>query len=127
MERTSRSKCATVNKLDAPIHLGDNWLAKKLTERTSGPLAPVRYAALEARFSWPDVAWKALIAKAPASWNLYREKLQLEGHETMRMLGAYLGLRQVFKDYSRFAAPVSPTTSILPYYAKVSASLGASV
>ena len=42
----------------------------------------------------------------------------------MQMLGAYLGLRQVFADYSRFSAPAYPTTSILPYYAKVSASLG---
>ncbi len=43
------------------------------------------------------------------------------------MLGAYLGLRQVFADYSRFSAPQYPTTSIMPYYAKVGASLGAAV
>src|SRR5262245_28291785 len=123
----TRSTYRAVIALDAPIHLGDNWLAKKLTERADAQLAPVRYASLEARFGWPEAAWKALVAKAPSSWNLYREKFQLEGHETMQMLGAYLGLRQVFSDYSRFAAPVSPTTSILPYYAKVGASLGASV
>jgi pimeloyl-ACP methyl ester carboxylesterase len=122
---TRPTYCAVVS-LDAPIHLGDNWLAKKLTERAAA-LGPVRYASLEARFGWPEAAWNALVAKAPASWSLDREKFQSEGHETMQMLGAYLGLRQVFKDYSRFAAPVSPTTSILPYYAKVGASLGASV
>jgi hypothetical protein len=33
----------------------------------------------------------------------------------------------VFSDYSKFTAPESPTASILPYYAKVSASLGATV
>jgi hypothetical protein len=122
----TRPTYRAVVSLDAPIHLGDNWLANKLTERAAA-LGPVRYASLEARFGWPEAAWNALVAKAPASWNLYREKFQSEGHETMQMLGAYLGLRQVFKDYSRFAAPVSPTTSILPYYAKVGASLGASV
>ena len=123
----TRPTYRAVISLDAPVHLGENWLAKKLRGRVDAPLPSVRYASLEARFSWPDAEWKALVAKAPASWILYREKLQLEGHETMQMLGAYLGLRQVFSDYSRFAAPVSPTTSILPYYAKVGASLGASV
>jgi hypothetical protein len=39
----------------------------------------------------------------------------------------YLGLREVFRDYSMLAAPTSPTTSILPYYRQVSADLGASV
>src|SRR5215813_1626122 len=123
----TRPTYRAVVSLDAPVHLDNNWLAKKLTERAAAPFAPVRYASLEAKFGWLDAAWNALVAKAPASWSLYREKFKLEGHETMQMLGAYLGLRQVFKDYSRFAAPESPTTSILPYYAKVGASLGASV
>jgi len=87
----------------------------------------VRYASLEAKFGWPEDEWKKLVAAAPASWKLYREKFQLEGHESMQMLGAYLGLRQVFSDYSRFSSPLRPTTSILPHYAKVSASLGAPV
>jgi predicted alpha/beta superfamily hydrolase len=123
----TRSTYSAVVSLDAPIHLGDNWLAKKLTERAAAASLPVRYASLEAQYGWPDEAWKILVAKAPASWKLYREKFRQEGHETMQMLGAYLGLRQVFSDYSRFAAPPWPTTSILPYYAKVSASLGAPV
>jgi hypothetical protein len=38
-----------------------------------------------------------------------------------------VGLRQVFSDYSRFSTPEAPTTSILPYYQKVSDSLGANV
>jgi len=123
---TRSTYCAVVS-LDAPIHLGDNWPARKLTERASASSTPVRYASLEAKYGWPDEAWKVLVARAPASWKLYREKFQLEGHETMQMLGAYLGLRQVFSDYSRFSAPPWPTTSILPYYAKVGASLGAPV
>ena len=45
----------------------------------------------------------------------------------MFLLAAYLGLRDVFSDYSRLSAPESPTSRILPYYATVSASLGASL
>lgn len=123
----TRSTYRSVVSLDTPIHLGDNWLAKKLTARSAASQTPLRYASLEAKFGWPEEAWKTLVAGAPASWKLYREKFQLEGHETMQMLGAYLGLRQVFSDYSRFSAPETPTTSILPYYAKVSAALGATV
>jgi hypothetical protein len=123
----TRSTYRAVVCLDAPIHLGENWLAKKLIARASTEGVPVRYASLEARFGWPDTTWKTLVAGAPASWKLYREKFQLEGHETMQMLGAYLGLRQVFSDYSRLTAPQVPTTSILPYYAKVSASLDATI
>jgi predicted alpha/beta superfamily hydrolase len=123
---TRSTYCAVVS-LDAPIHLGENWLAKKLAARSADLKTALRYASLEAKFGWPDEAWKTLVAGAPSSWKLYREKFQLEGHETMQMLGAYLGLRQVFSDYSRFSAPETPTTSILPYYSKVSASLGATV
>ncbi len=122
---TRSTYCAVVS-LDAPIHLDENWLANKLIARTA-TTSPVRYASLEAKFGWPEEPWKMLTAKAPATWKLYREKFQLEGHETMQMLGTYLGLRQVFSDYSRFSAPEFPTTSILPYYTKVSASLGANV
>jgi hypothetical protein len=39
----------------------------------------------------------------------------------------YLGLREAFADYSTLAAPVAPTTSILPYYATVGEALGAPV
>lgn len=123
---TRATYCAVV-ALDAPIHLGNNWLAKKLIARKAAGSTPVRYASLEARFGWPEEEWKTLVAGAPAAWKIYREKLPLEGHETMQMLGAYLGLRQMFSDYSRFSAPEAPTTSILPYYTKVSAALGATV
>jgi len=112
----TRSTYSAVVSLDAPVNLGDNWLAKKLIARAGRGGSPVRYASLEAKFGWPDASWQTLLSTAPTSWKLYREKLQLEGHETMQMLGAYLGLRQVFSDYSRFSAPQSPTTSILPYY-----------
>jgi hypothetical protein len=123
----TRSTYCAVVALDAPIHLDDNWLAKKLIAREATASPPVRYASLEAQFGWPEAAWKTLVAKAPASWKLYREKSQLEGHETLQMLGAYLGLRQVFSDYSRLSTPQAGAMSVLPYYAKVGASLGAAV
>ena len=123
----TRSNYSAVVALDAPIHLDENWLARKLIARAGQSGRPVRYASLEAKFGWPDASWKQLVATAPQSWKLYREKTQLEGHETLQMIGAYIGLRQVFSDYSRFSAPEAPTTSILPYYATVSASLGAPV
>lgn len=123
----TRSIYRAVVSLDAPINLGDNWLARKLIARASSSVDPVRYASLEVKFGWPEASWKTLIAGAPPSWKLYREKFQLEGHETINMLGAYIGLRQVFSDYSRLSAPGVPTTSILPYYTRVSSSFGAQI
>jgi len=123
----TRSTYVAVVSIDAPVHLGDNWLAKKLIRHASAAGRPVRYASLEAKFGWPEAEWKKLVAAAPASWKLYREKFQLEGHETLQMIGSYIGLRQLFSDYSRFSSPEAPTTSILPYYRKVNESLGANV
>lgn len=124
----TRSTYRAVISLDAPIHFGDNWLAKKLTARAAAPLVPVRYISLEARFGWPDEEWKTLVAAAPSSWKLYRERFwPKEAHESIQMIGAYIGLREAFSDYSMLAAPKAPTTSILPYYTKVGASLGDTV
>jgi hypothetical protein len=81
----------------------------------------------EARFGWSDATWNALTAKAPAAWRLHRAKLPLESHESMPMLGMYLGLRELYRDYSMLGASSAPTTSILPYYTKVGTALGATV
>ncbi len=124
----TRSTYRAVVALDTPIHLGENWLAHKLTERAKAAPAPLRYVSLEARFGWRDEEWKTLVAAAPASWKLYRESFKpKESHESIAMIGMYLGLREAYSDYSMLAAPVAPTTSILPYYKKVSDSLGAPV
>ena len=123
----TRSTFCAVVSLDAPVHLEENWLAKKLIARASQGGKPVRYASLEAKFGWPEQSWKTLVNSAPSTWKLYREKLPLEGHETMQMVGAYIGLRQLFRDYSRLVGAEPPTTSILPYYKKVSESFGAEV
>lgn len=124
----TRSTYRTVVAIDTPIHLGENWLAKKLTERAKSPVVPLRYVSLEARFGWPEDAWKSLVTAAPASWKLYREQFKpRESHESVVMLAMYIGLREAFSDYSMLAAPISPTTSILTNYSKVGASLGATV
>jgi pimeloyl-ACP methyl ester carboxylesterase len=123
----TRTTYACVIALDTPTHLGGNWLVKKLVQRARSATGPLRYASYEARFGWTDITWKELTASAPPTWRLHREKLARENHESMPLLGMYLGLREVFSDYSMLAAPVAPTTSILPYYAKVSESLGAPV
>ena len=122
----TRPAFAVVISLDAPIALDDNWLAMRLRERAR-KTSPLRYATLEAKFGWPEAEWKELTASAPTTWRLFREKLPLEGHETVQMVGAYTGLRQLFGDYSRLSAPMAPTASILPYYETVSASLGSAV
>ena len=124
----TRSTFRTIVALDTPIHLGEAWLAKKLTDRAKAAPTPLRYVSLEARFGWPDDAWNQLVAAAPVSWKLHRERLRpRESHESMGMIGMYLGLREAFSDYSMLAAPVAPTTSILPYYTRISAALGAGV
>jgi hypothetical protein len=135
----TRPAWRAVIALDTPVHLGQNWLAERLTAAAQQSRAgeaeglpdvgrpPLRYVALEARFAWPDAAWNALVAAAPPSWRLHRETLARESHESMFLLGAYLGLREAFADYSMLAAPVAPTTSILPYYDQLATSLGAPV
>lgn len=124
----TRSTYRTVISLDAPIYFDDNWLAKKLLARAAAPLIPLRYVSLEARFGWPDPAWNALVAAAPANWRLYRESFRPEeSHESIYLIGAYTGLREAFSDYSMLAAPPTPTSAVLPYYAKIDSSLGASV
>jgi len=123
----TRSAFHAVVAIDTPTELGENWLAKKLTARAAASPAPLRYASYEVRFGWRDETWQKLVAAAPPSWRLHRERLAKESHESAGMLGMYLGLREVFSDYSMLAAPVAPTTSILPYYAKISSRFGAPV
>ena len=123
----SRPTFRAVVALDTPIELGDRWLVQRLLERAARDTTPLRFAALDARFSWPTDAWSRLVAAAPRGWSLSHEHLANESHTSMPFLGAYLALRQTFADYSAIAAPKTPTTSILPYYATVSAALGAAV
>jgi len=120
----TRSTYRAVIAIDAPIGLGQSWLAQKLTARAGASPPPLRYVSYEAKFGWPDEAWQTLVATAPQSWKLRRESLRLEGHETLYMLGAYLGLREVFSDYSRLVAQEKPAATVLPYYAALSAALG---
>jgi len=112
--------------LDTPTQLGDGWLGKKLLQRAKAkPTPPLRFVSMNARFGWKDEMWKSIAAAAPPSWMLHNETLAQESHNSMRFLGAYLGLRELFRDYSMFAAPAAPTTSILPAYEKLASSYGA--
>ena len=124
----TRATYRAVIAIDTPTHLDDDWLVKKLLARAKATPTPLRYVSLETRFGWEDEAWKTLVAAAPATWKLYRESFKpKESHESIGMIAMYLGLREAFSDYSMLAAPVSPTTSILPYYAKIGAAFGAAV
>lgn len=111
--------------LDTPAHLGDGWLASRLAERAAGRESALRYASVEARFGWPDVYWTRVTDAAPASWMLHRERLEGETHESMTLLGAYLGLRRLFADYSIVAAPAAPAGSVIEYYAALTDAYGA--
>lgn len=121
----TRPSFREVVAIDTPMFLGDNWLVSRLMTRVRASRnTPLHYVSLEARFGWSDETWKALVDSAPASWTLNRQKLEHESHESMGMLASYLGLREVFADYSRIVAPVAPTTSILPYYARLDSTYG---
>jgi hypothetical protein len=121
----TRSTYRAVIAIDAPIALGENWLAQKLIGRAAAAPTPLRYVSLESRFGWPDASWRTLVATAPTAWMLHRETLRLEGHETLYMLGAYLGLREVFSDYSRLVAQEKPAAEVLAYYSALETSFGA--
>jgi hypothetical protein len=121
----TRSTYRAVIAIDAPVSLGENWLAQKLIGRAAAAPTPLRYVSFESRFGWPDASWRTLVATAPSIWKLRREALRLEGHETLYMLGAYLGLREVFSDYSRLAVQEKPAADVLPYYAALASSFGA--
>lgn len=113
--------------IDTPIQLDDNFLPKRLQAAAATRNEPLRYVSFEARFGWTDKGWKELTAAAPTRWQLYREHLADETHESMVMLASYLGLRAIYKDYAQTSAPTAPTTSILAYYDGVSIALGARV
>lgn len=95
--------------IDAPIHLGDHWLAERLVERARrGGAEPVRYVSLEARLGWDDRRWEELVAAAPSGWVLEREELTGESHESVGFLAMYEGLKLAFLDYSIVGAPIPP-------------------
>ena len=111
--------------IDTPTNLDRGWLADRFIERAArAPVRFLRYASLESRFGWSDDHWAALLAAAPATWKLYREKLDHETHNSMKLLATYVGLREVFADYSMLAAPDSPTSAALEHYRKYNEASG---
>jgi hypothetical protein len=113
--------------LDGPTHLGDNWLADRLTESARRSSEQLRYVSLESVFGWNDSLWTRLTAAAPKSWTLYRQKLDHESHVSMPFVGMYLGLRTLFQDYAIRSAPQSPTASTLAWYRGLEKLYGAPV
>ncbi len=114
--------------LDTPAQLEDGWLAKKFQQRAASRNAmPLHFAAIDALYGWKDEAWRQVTSNAPSTWNLYREHVPHESHTSMQFIGAYIGLRELFRDYSMLAAPDWPTTSILPSYDKLTPSYGAAM
>lgn len=123
----TRPAFRAVIAIDAPTHHDDDWLARQLITRVKSSKVGVRYVSIESRFGWSERNWQALEAAAPKSWKLTRIPLQHESHESMGMLGMYLGLREAYADYSVVQAPMLFTTQVLPWYDTVSASLGTRV
>jgi pimeloyl-ACP methyl ester carboxylesterase len=113
--------------LDGPTHLGDNWLADRLTEGARHATGNLRYVSIESVFGWNDSLWTTLTSAAPKSWRLYRQKLDHESHVSMPFLGIYLGLRTLFQDYAIRSAPQSPTASTLAWYHHLDTLYGAPV
>ncbi|MBX3174493.1 MAG: alpha/beta fold hydrolase [Gemmatimonadaceae bacterium] len=95
----TRARFDVVLSLDAPVSLQEGWLVNRLTEAANESERPLRYATIGARFEWPDDGWDSLTKVAPKGWQLLRRHLPEERHQTMTMLGSYLGLRDVFADH----------------------------
>jgi hypothetical protein len=118
-----------VVSIDAPIWVGDNWLARRLLESARMPVpTALRYVSLETRFGWPDSLWNALEAVAPATWRIKREVLEGESHESMGFLAMYEGLKHAFADYSIVGAPLVPratATAAFNHYRGIESELGA--
>jgi len=127
----TRPAFRAVIAIDTPTMFEDDWLPKKLIAHAtasarSKPPTPLRYVSYESRYGWSDENWRALTTAAPRSWILQREHLRLENHTTIPMLAMYLGLREVFRDYSRLSAPKDPDRAVA-YYDSVGTALGARV
>ncbi len=113
----TRAPFRFVLALDTPAHLDNGWLGERLIERTRRSSEPhLRYVSYNARFGWPTNTWARVQAAAPQSWRLFEEKLTDETHESMTLLGAYLGLRRLFDDYASRSAPTAPASSTLAHY-----------
>ena len=90
-----------VLSLDAPVHLGDGAVARRLLALTEAAVSrPVRLVSMEARFGWPDELWARLVDAAPDTWLLVRERLGAETHGSVVAPGSYRGLQALFRDYS---------------------------
>lgn len=125
----TRAAFSVVVSIDAPIHLGEGWLAERLMERArAAPPGPLRYISMESRFGWTADLWAALEEAAPREWRLERRTVEGESHETMPFIATYGGLKHAFADYSVVGAPLppyGPASAAFRHYSDLAASLGA--
>lgn len=91
---------ASILSLDAPMHLEEGALAERIRTEEGLATTPVRLVSVEARFGWRDADWNALRERAADGWQLRRERLDGESHNSMVWPGSYRGLRALFDDYS---------------------------
>lgn len=112
--------------LDAPAHLDDGWLTKKLIASIPEGGA-LRLVSLEVKFGWRDADWAGLVAAAPKDWKLTRIKLSGEDHETMVFDGFYTGLKALFADYSAVAVKSLSGPAAFAHYLDLRAPYGAPV
>jgi hypothetical protein len=119
----TRPAFRVVVAIDTPTQLGEGWLVAQLSAREQSMPGTLRYASYESRFGFSDASWTALIASAPDTWRLHRERLLEETHESIPMLAMYLALRGLFDDYAARNAPDEDPSLVMPYYARVSSAL----
>ncbi len=94
-----RKEVPFIVSLDAPVNLDNKFLETSLTNSIAEG-GRLRLISVESKFGWLDADWLALQKAAPEDWMLNRRKLENEDHETMVFTGFYLGLKDVFSDYS---------------------------
>jgi uncharacterized protein len=125
----TRDRSRWVVAIDTPAHLGDGWLGKRLMERArrKSSSEAVRYVSLEARFAWEASEFEGIRKAAPESWMMHREKLAHESHESMTMLASYLGLRQIFSDFSAIGRPMTTAAKSFERYAMLEQAYGMKV
>jgi hypothetical protein len=112
--------------LDAPVNLSDSWLVNHLTASTSSG-GTLRLVSLENRYGWTDESWKSLTDRAPKDWQLIRQKLPNETHETMVFSGMYLGLEDLFEDYSIASVKSLDAVHAFAHYESLTKTYGAFV
>lgn len=114
-----RSDFPFILSLDGPLHLSNKWLVKELNQSLDKG-GYLRLVSLESTYGWTDKDWAELKAKAPKDWTLSRAKLTGESHETLFFNGCYLGLKELFRDYSVVSVKDMSGKEVFQHYEEIS-------